>query len=242
MNFKDVELLSAYLDGQLSPSDSTRLTARLATDRKLASVLLSMREARGLLRHLPPRRVPRNFTLTRKTAGLIPPEPKAYPGLRFASLLATLLLFFTLATNAIAPRVALRAAAPYGIGGGGWGGAAGDQTAPQESAPAAATEIPPGLQSFAATAPTATPEAAAQNAMPLAPQSTEPVGALPAPGAEPSAKAASPATEASPLRVRNQAPVPALWQFILAAAALLFAGAAWILNWVSGINFWKRNR
>ena len=56
MNFRDVELLSAYLDGQLSPSDSIRLESRLASDQNLQAVMDDLRTARGLLRHLPQRR------------------------------------------------------------------------------------------------------------------------------------------------------------------------------------------
>jgi hypothetical protein len=55
--------------------------------------------------------------------GQKPPLPRTYPAFRFASVLATLLLFFAFATNFIAPRL-VRTAAPlaaYGMGGGGGG-------------------------------------------------------------------------------------------------------------------------
>ena len=64
MNQRDLELLSSYLDGQLKPSDSARLEARLSSDADLRSVLDDLRAARGLLRQLPMRKAPRNFTLT----------------------------------------------------------------------------------------------------------------------------------------------------------------------------------
>ena len=43
MNPRDLELLSAYLDGQLNPSDSARLESRLASDESLRAVLNDLR-------------------------------------------------------------------------------------------------------------------------------------------------------------------------------------------------------
>ena len=69
MNSRDLELLSSYLDGQLKPSESARLERRLASEPDLRSVLDDLRAARGLLRQLPVRKAPRNFTLTPKMVG-----------------------------------------------------------------------------------------------------------------------------------------------------------------------------
>ena len=85
MNQRDIELLSSYLDGQLSSSDVNRLEIRIKTDPQLASVLTDLRATRSLLRKLPQRRAPRNFTLTRKMVGQNPPLPRAYPVFRFAT-------------------------------------------------------------------------------------------------------------------------------------------------------------
>ena len=52
-NFRDIEQLSSYLDGQLSPSESARLESRLASDPELASAFNDLRAARGILRKLP---------------------------------------------------------------------------------------------------------------------------------------------------------------------------------------------
>lgn len=127
LSFRDVEKLSAYLDGQLKPSEMASIETRLQTDPQLASAFKELREARSLLRQLPQRRAPRNFTLTPKMIGVKPPMPRTYPVFRLASVLATLLLFFTFATNFIAPRMT---PVPYGIGGfgGGGGGGCGDET------------------------------------------------------------------------------------------------------------------
>ena len=133
-SFRDVEKLSAYLDGQLKPSEVAPLEARLQTDPELASVLQDLRETRSVLRGLPQRRAPRNFTLTPNMVGQKPPMPRTYPVFRFATVLATLLLFFTFATNFMAPRLTQTASSvPYGIGGSG-GGAAEPELA-MEAAP-----------------------------------------------------------------------------------------------------------
>ena len=116
MNQRDLELLSSYLDGQLKPSDSARLEARLSTDSNLRAVLDDLRSARGLLRQLPLRKAPRNFTLTPKMVGKNPPLPRIYPAFRFVSALATLLLFVTLGFNFLAPQMASQAPG-FGMGG-----------------------------------------------------------------------------------------------------------------------------
>lgn len=161
MNKRDLELLSAYLDGELKPSDSTKLEARLTSNPELASVLNDLRATRTLLRKLPARKAPRNFTLTRKMVGQNPPLPRAYPAFRFVTAVATLLFFFSFAANALAPQFA--SVTPFGRGGG--GGV--EQT-----------------EMFAAEA--ATQEPAAQ--IPLEPQATmqaeEPSVALVPPGTE----------------------------------------------------------
>lgn len=159
MKPRDVELLSAYLDGQLSPSDSARLETRLQTDRELVAVMNDLRTARGYLRQLPKRRAPRNFTLTRKMVGLNPPLPRSYPVFRFTTAIATLLFFLTYGLNFLAPQFAQPI---YGMGGGG-----GNEVelysaeAPAlESQPAAPAEAPapaatePPMQLEAVPAPT----------------------------------------------------------------------------------------
>jgi anti-sigma factor RsiW len=124
-NFRDIEQLSSYLDGQLSPSESTRLESRIASDPELASAYNDIRAARSILRKLPSRKAPRNFTLTRQMVGLKPPLPRSYSFFRFSTAFATVLLMCTFATNLIAPNISLGASAPapvaqesYSVGGG----------------------------------------------------------------------------------------------------------------------------
>ena len=76
-NFRDIEQLSSYLDGQLSPSDSARLESLLSSNPDLASAFNDRRAARGILRKLPSRKAPRSFALSRQMVGLKPPLPRS---------------------------------------------------------------------------------------------------------------------------------------------------------------------
>ena len=145
MNQRDLELLSSYLDGQLKPSDSARLEARLSSDAELRSVLDDLRAARGLLRQLPMRKAPRNFTLTPKMVGKNPPLPRSYPAFRFITALASLMLFFTLGLNFVVPQMTAQSTT-FGYGGGGGPSVLEAQAPAAESAlateaPAAAAQI-----------------------------------------------------------------------------------------------------
>jgi hypothetical protein len=179
-SFRDVERLSAYLDGELSQAEQRRLEARLRREMNLAAALDELRAARALLRRTPRRRAPRNFMLTPKMAGLRPPLPRAVPALRLASVVAALLLFFTFAGNLLGP-ISFGASAPAqvmapasGYGGGVGGGPAEAATEaadtniftettptpeanyPPPSAPLAKQTGEPGI--FVAEQPTGTPE------------------------------------------------------------------------------------
>ena len=52
-NFRDMENLSAYLDGQISLSERTRLEKRIQSDAALAAALQRLRQARTLLQRTP---------------------------------------------------------------------------------------------------------------------------------------------------------------------------------------------
>ena len=127
-SFHDVEQLSAYLDGQLSQAEKTRLETRIQSDPALAAALTDLRQARAILRRTPGRRSPRNFTLTPKMAGIKPPVPRLVPTLGWASAVAMVLFVFTLGTNLLGQisfgaNAPMLSAAPmtsegYGLGGG----------------------------------------------------------------------------------------------------------------------------
>ena len=220
MNYRDVETLSAYLDGQLAPSDLARMEFRLQSDVALRAILDDLRTARDLLRKLPTRRAPRNFTLTRKMVSLKPPMPRAYSGFRFATALATTLLLLTFATNVIAPRLTNTAApAPaFGYGGGGAG--------PESYAPAAneAPAAEPPLQM--APAPTQTSPAE---------ESARGLDTTPAPkigGRETIAQ--------DQPQEQHKKPVSVGWQVGLGLVAVVSGLIAFALN-RSAVIKWRRN-
>lgn len=105
--------LSAYLDGQLPQRQAARLEKRLSSDARLRAEYEDLKRTRSLLRSLPKRRVPRNFTLTpdmvraprRKFSFIV-------PALRLSSSAAALLLVLTFAVELVgglSPRLAMTA-------------------------------------------------------------------------------------------------------------------------------------
>ncbi len=218
--FRDIEQLSAYLDGQLSPSDSARLELRISTDPELDSVLSDLRLARGILRKLPARKAPRNFTLTRKMVGLKPPLPRTFSFFRFSTAFATFLLMLTFAANSILPSVSFGAGAPmmaqeaYAIGGG-----CDEPCSP--SAMAAATEAPVVPSMELAAAPTETSEDTARVAE------------------TPAAKEAGNLSAAQDQpQVQSEAIIPSSWQIGLLIIGLLSAALMFGLR-QSAIRKWK---
>jgi len=236
--FRDIEQLSAYLDGQLSPSDSARVESRTSSDPELDSVLSDLRAARGILRKLPQRKAPRNFTLTRAMVGLKPPLPRTFSIFRFSSAFATILLVLTFAANILAPKMGFGAAAPvaeYALGMGGGGGC--DTCSPEmfaADAPAAteapvATELP-ALAPPIETGITATPE--------LLPMSTETIR-IAAPTEIPTAKdAGTLEVPQDQPPVTNDALIPLTWQIGLLVIVLLSALIMYGLR-QSAIRKWK---
>ena len=240
MNQRDLELLSSYLDGELKPSDSARLEARLIRDADLRAVLDDLRSARNLVRRLPLRKAPRNFTLTPKMVGKNPPLPRTYPAFRFVSALATLLLFVTLGVNFLAPQMA--SMAPVGgMGGGGapdlyssQAPAAAAEVAPATEAPAA-TEAPIQPQAGMAPMPTATlsAEDSARNA--IIETQTEKNAAT----EEPSILSQAPPQDTQSIPAKVPRPVPPVWEYVLAGIALLSALIMLGMRQMS-INRWRR--
>ena len=213
MNFRDIELLSAYLDGQVRPADSARLEARLQTDLELASALDALRASRTLLRRLPQRRAPRNFTLTPKMVGRKPPLPRTYPVFRFATALAAILFTLSFISNPVS-QLAASAPAAYGVGGGG-GSDPATEPGVMEVFPAA-TEAPATEAPFesALAQPTATSvpaEDAARNAEPTPDMAAKNGGELLPP----------PVPEPAPF-------IPSTWQVALGAIALIGAASMYV--------------
>jgi anti-sigma factor RsiW len=230
-NFRDIENLSAYLDGQLSASDEARLEARLKTDPGLVSVMNDLRVARGMLRKLPARKAPRNFTLTRQMVGLKPPMPRSYPLLRLATVFASILFLFSFTATALSPMFSLSSPAPeasmFGMGGG-CDGPCGD--AAMESAPAT-EEVPaesapavedPSMQEMAPAATEAPAEAAEDST-----RITE----------TPSEKEAAPETAAQP-EVQQEAPAFINWTALFLIISIAGGVSLWVMR-LTARNKWR---
>ncbi len=101
-------LLSAYLDDQLSKAEKRQMDERLQTDPEYCEALENLRRTSSLLRALPVRRAPRNFTLSKR---YLPKRsiPSLFVLLRFSSAAAGLLLIaaFALDLTQNAPSLSL---------------------------------------------------------------------------------------------------------------------------------------
>lgn len=233
MNRRDIELLSAYLDGQLKPSDTTRLESRLKSDPELVAVMDDLRAARNLLRKLPQRRAPRNFTLTRKMVGQNPPMPRAYPFFRFATTIATLLLFFSFGLNFLAPQMA--AAPSFGMGGGG----PGQDLFSSEQAQEPSIAVAPAEAPAATEAPATEEPSAEMLPMPTQISTLESERNAVPPTEKIDATGNAVASDQS--QVENQVPVPVSpgWQIALAGIAVFGALLMWLLR-QSAFQRWRQ--
>jgi anti-sigma factor RsiW len=111
---RDLDALSAYADGRLSPVERQRMEARLRDDPALRRSLDEIRATSGLLRAMPSVRPPRNFVLTPEMAS-VRRRWLGYPVLQLATAMATLAFFVTVGLDVFAPAAApaaFRAAAP----------------------------------------------------------------------------------------------------------------------------------
>jgi anti-sigma factor RsiW len=188
ISFRDIEQLCAYLDGELSESERTRLEKRIHSEPALAAKLDEICATCELLHSLPMKRAPRNFTLTPRMAGIRAPVPRLVPVFSWASAVAMLLFIFTLGTSlfrqlSTGATVPMLAAAPGGMGGGPT--EAPLMAAPALAAPATATpalprasdqavQETPNAEAFSIPVPQATPPPAAKESQPPATMKTQP--------------------------------------------------------------------
>jgi len=98
LSIQDWQMLSAFLDSELSPQEISRLKGRLTAEADLREALESLRRTRIILRNSPKIRAPHNFTLTRQMAG-IPEKQKSsivFSLLKLGTALASVLFIFAL--------------------------------------------------------------------------------------------------------------------------------------------------
>jgi hypothetical protein len=97
---RDLEQLSAYLDGELSENDARRVEARIKTDSTFSFALRELQNTRKLVSELPTVRPPRNFTLTPEMAGQRR-GVNLFPVFRFATVIATAAFAVLLGADAL---------------------------------------------------------------------------------------------------------------------------------------------
>lgn len=90
---RELELLSAYLDGELHPTQRQALEARLQHEADLRDRLENLRKTKIMVGYLPRLRAPRHYTLTPEMVTVRPQKKQPFLGtLRLASALAAILL------------------------------------------------------------------------------------------------------------------------------------------------------
>jgi hypothetical protein len=140
LSLQEFTLISSYLDDRLTPDQKALVEARIEKDSLFRASLEEIRYTRSLLRSLPRKRAPRNFTLS---AGMVPQRRtlRLQPVFGFTSAIAaalTILIFagsqwvpgFLNAKSSTATMVAMQSA---------------PESTPQDTARsfAAATAVPP---------------------------------------------------------------------------------------------------
>lgn len=92
---RDLEALSAYMDGELSQKELALLETRLESSIELQAAYEELRRTRVLLKTQPRLRAPRNFTLTAEMAGVRAKSPspatRLFPVFRLTAALASIL-------------------------------------------------------------------------------------------------------------------------------------------------------
>ncbi len=176
---RDTELLSAYLDNQLSAAERAKLERRLETDSQLRAALDGLRHVKTRLADLPKVKPPRNFTLTPQMVGqkgLTQSRVSSLiPALNWATAIAAVLFAVLIATDLSGGR-RLTSAQPV----------AAPEVAVIQEAPSAAAEM--DAANAAEKSLTPTPEGAMSLMAPAAVPSTEPLtesGGLGGGGGEP---------------------------------------------------------
>lgn len=85
---RDLELLSAYMDGEITSSERTMLEQRLAHEPQLRGELETLRQTVSWIHALPPVHAPRNFTLTPDMVRRQPARVLGFPATAFVSTMS----------------------------------------------------------------------------------------------------------------------------------------------------------
>jgi len=99
LSAQEFENLSAYLDGELTSQEQSRLEHSLEQSSEMRQALDELRRTRIILRSASRLRAPRNFTLTAEMVGSVKPVRKpffAFNALRFSSAMASILFVLTI--------------------------------------------------------------------------------------------------------------------------------------------------
>ncbi|MDH5605641.1 MAG: hypothetical protein OEY93_02025 [Anaerolineae bacterium] len=101
LDARDLELLSAYMDGQLSTRQRKKLELRLAAEVGLQDALKDLRQTRSLLRQTLSLKPRRSFMLTPEMAGKPSMGGEVYLSMRLVSALASVLFVLVFAGDLI---------------------------------------------------------------------------------------------------------------------------------------------
>jgi anti-sigma factor RsiW len=230
---RDLESLSAYLDGELSLKANQRLEARLESEPQLRSALEDLRRTRTLIRSAPALRAPRNFTLTPQMAGVRDgrsASTSAFAMMRLASVLAVIFLVVAVVgelyagsrqpvTMQVAQDVQPAPEFAPGLGGGG-GGA--DESVESFAVPRESPALELESQASSEAPLEQVPEAAVEAAVPTSlPDRVEKSAPMPTPYPPPEPVREAPARGWSFMR---------LLQISLALVAIIAGAAAFFLR------------
>ena len=89
---RDIELISAYIDSRLSPSENDSVRARCKSEPQFKQLLDELTYTRRLLQALPQKRAPRNFTLSPEKVRFPRRAIWLQPALSFVSIAAAVML------------------------------------------------------------------------------------------------------------------------------------------------------
>lgn len=116
LSFKDYQLLSTYMDGQLSTREKARVESMLAGDPDFKIAFDEFTRLKKMMKAMPKAKAPRNFTLS---AAVAPQKPQRFflaPALNYAALVTAIIFVFLFAGTRLAlPFTTKQAEAPQAM-------------------------------------------------------------------------------------------------------------------------------